>query len=159
MNSTGTLLRIVGAAILLIAVQLAPVAAEAHAGHGHGPAGHHLQGHAHPGLSHQGPDAAIAVGHSIAAGETAPAPLVTPAQPAAGDAGVFVQNAPDAPPSVSDACVMGCCGYTGCCGAALAVVSPSLPPQACSLRVGFARAISAPGVDPRGLRKPPRLPA
>ena len=34
MTSTGTLLRIIGAAILLIAVQFASVAAKAHVGHG-----------------------------------------------------------------------------------------------------------------------------
>ena len=40
MTSTGTLLRIFGAAILLIAVQFASVAAKAHVGHSHGPDGH-----------------------------------------------------------------------------------------------------------------------
>ena len=42
MTLTGTLLRILGAAILLIAVQFASVAAKAHVGHSHGPDGHSI---------------------------------------------------------------------------------------------------------------------
>jgi hypothetical protein len=44
MTLTGTLLRIFGAAILLIAVQFASVAAKAHVGHGHALDVHSVQG-------------------------------------------------------------------------------------------------------------------
>jgi hypothetical protein len=144
MALTGTLLRIIGAAILLIAVQFASVAARAHVAHGHAPEGHHLQGH-----HFQGPGVAAGIAHAVSFDE------VGRIQPAA-QAEATVQNTPGAQPSDSDACVMGCCGCTGCCGAALAAVSPNLPPQACSLRIGFACPVSVPEVDPRGLRKPPR---
>src|SRR5688500_8233719 len=129
MTLTGTLLRIVGAAILLIAVQFASVVANAHAGHGRAPDGHHLQGH------HQGPGTAAGIVHAASA-HTAAAERPAQSQPAA-EAEATVQNAPSMPSSVSDACVIGCCGYAGCCGAALAAASPNLPPQACSLRIGF----------------------
>jgi hypothetical protein len=149
MTSTGTLLRIIGAAILLIAVQFAPVAAKAHVAHGHAPDGHHLQGHHLQGhhLQGHGTGAGIADSVSSHAAERA--------QPAA-QAEAAVQNAPGALPSDSDACVTGCCSCTGCCTAALAAVSPHLPPRACSPRIGLGHVITVPGVDPRGLRKPPR---
>lgn len=143
MTSTGTLLRMIGAAILLIVVQFASVAANAHVAHGHAPQGHH-QAH-----SHHAHGTAAGNAHSISSAETAAANRAVQAEAAA-------QNTPGAPSSDADACVMGCCGYTGCCGAALAAVSPSLPPKACPLRIGFARLVSVRGVDPQGLRKPPR---
>ena len=133
--------------MILIAVQFASVAARAHAGHG--PDGQH-QGH---GVHAHG--AAAGIAHAIS---SEPAPLADragPARPAA-QAEAAVRNAPGAQPANSDACVIGCCGCTGCCAAALAAVSPHLPPKSCSPRVGFARAVSVRGVDPRGLRKPPR---
>ena len=151
---TGTWLRIIGAAILLIAVQFAPVAAKAHVGHGQSPDGQHLQGQ-HQGHSHHGHGTAAGTAHAVSPGDTAPANRAAQAQPAA-QAEAAIQNAPGALPSDSDACVMGCCSCTGCCAAALVVASPHLPPKACSPRIGFARALSVPGVDPRGLRKPPR---
>jgi hypothetical protein len=147
MTSIGTVLRMIGAAILLIAVQFAPIAARAHSGHGHEPDGHQLQAqhfHAH--------GAAAATAAHATSSDHAPA---APAEPAA-QVEASAQNSPDAQPSTANACVMGCCGSTGCCGAALAAVSPSLPPKACPLRIGFARPISVRGVDPQGLRKPPR---
>ena len=144
MTSTGTLLRIIGAAMLLIVVQFASVAANAHAGHGHALDGRH-QAHGHHA-------------HGTAAGN---APSISSAETAAAnravEAAAAAQNTPGAPSSDVDACVMGCCGYTGCCGAALAAVSPSLPPKACPLRIGFVRLVSVRGVDPQGLRKPPRF--
>jgi hypothetical protein len=147
---TGTLLRMIGAAILLIAVQFAPVAANAHVGHvGHGPDAHH-QAHSPPA-----PGTVTGIAHAVSSEQASPAKSAVRTQPAA-QAEAAVQNAPGPLPSDSDACVMGCCGCTGCCAAALAAVSPNLPPKACSPRVGFARALSVPGVDPRGLRKPPR---
>lgn len=142
MTSTGTLLRMIGAAILLIVVQFASVAANAHVGHGHTTDGQHVQGH------HQAPGTAAVIAHAI----SSEAAL---AQPAAQAEETF-QNTPGALPSDSDACVMGCCSCTGCCAAALVVASPHLPPKACSPRVGFVRTLSVPGADPRGLRKPPR---
>jgi hypothetical protein len=147
MTLSGTLLRIIGAAILLIAVQFAPVAANAHVSHG--PDAHH-QAHS---LHAHGTVAGIP--HRVSSEQHSPAKSVLQTQSAA-KAEAAVQNAPGALPSESDACVMGCCGCTGCCAAALAVASPHLPPKACSPRVGFARALAVPGVDPRGLRKPPR---
>lgn len=149
MTSTGTLLRIFGAAILLIAVQFASVAARAHTGHvpdGHHLQVHHIQEHHLQGL---GTAAAPALDQTAPANRAALDESVAQAQATA-------QNTPGALPSAADACVMGCCGYTGCCGAALTAVSPSLPPKACSLRIGFARLVSVGGTDPQGLRKPPR---
>jgi hypothetical protein len=151
MTSTGTLLRIFGAAILLIAVQFASVAAKAHASHG--PDGHHLQAHHIQGHHFQGLGTAAAP--ASASDQTAPSNRAVQTQPAA-QAEVTAQHAPGAPPSDTDACVMGCCGCTGCCAAALAAVSPNLPLRAGSPRIGFARVISVRGADPRGLRKPPR---
>jgi hypothetical protein len=149
MISTGTLLRIFGAAILLIAVQFASVAARAHAGHM--PDGHHHQAQPVQGHHFQGLGTAAAP----APDQVAPTDRAAPAEPVA-QAEATARNTPGAPPSAADTCVMGCCGYTGCCGAALAAVWPSLPPKACSLRIGFARLVSVRGVDPQGLRKPPR---
>ncbi|MGZ9053272.1 MAG: hypothetical protein ACXW3N_14015, partial [Rhodoplanes sp.] len=151
MTSIGTFLRMFGAAILLIAVQFASVAAEAHAGHGHGADGHGLESHG----------AVAGAAHSVASDETAAANRAERAQPAAqaqpdDQAEATVRSAPGARLSGSDACVMGCCGCTGCCAAALAAVSPHLPPKVCSPRIGFARVIAVSGADPRGLRKPPR---
>ena len=65
MTSTGTLLRMIGAAILLIAVQFASVAANAHVGHGHVPDGHHVQAH------HQGQGTAAGIAHSVSSSEAA----------------------------------------------------------------------------------------
>jgi hypothetical protein len=150
MTSTGTLLRIFGTAVVLIAIQFAPVAARAHAGHGHGPDGHQLQAH-HVHVH----GTAAATAHAIASEHALAADRAAPTEPAA-QAAAAAQNIPGPSPSGSDACVKGCCGYTGCCGAALVAVSPSLPPKACPLRIGFARPASVRGVDPQGLRKPPR---
>jgi hypothetical protein len=155
MISIGTLLRMFGAAMLLIAVQFASVAANAHVGHGQTPDGHHLQGHSHQGHSHHGHVAAAGTAHAGSSGEAAPVNRAVQAQPAAEVEATF-QNAPGAPPSETNACAMGCCGYAGCCGAALAAISPHLPPRACPLRIGFARPVSVRGTDPQGLRKPPR---
>jgi hypothetical protein len=150
--TTGTLTRIFGAAILLIAVQFASVAAKAHTGHPHGHDGHGAQAHAlHPH------GAVAGAAHSPATEQTGPATRIAPAadrfQPAAQTA-TAVQNARG---TGSDSCVTGCCGTgMGCCGAALATVSPSLPPKAGAPRIGLARLISVREADPRGLRKPPR---
>ena len=153
MTTTGTLLRIIGAAILLIAVQFASVVANAHVGHGHASDGHHVQGH-HQGLGTQGLGTQ-ALGTAAGIADSASSDATARTLPAAQAEATF-QNAPGAQPSDSDACVMGCCSCTGCCAAALAAVSPHLPPRACSPRIGFTRALSVSGMDPRGLRKPPR---
>lgn len=157
MTLTGTLLRILGAAILLIAVQFASVAAKAHVGHSHGPDGHSIHSNG----------AAVGAVHTVASDETGSANRAAQAQPhtqaqssaqaqPAARAGAAVQNAGGAL-SGSDACLMGCCGTgMGCCGAALAAVSSNLPPRVGSPRIGFARLISVREADPRGLRKPPR---
>ena len=108
MISTGTLLRIIGAAILLIAVQFASVAAKAHAGHGHGP----LMGTIFKGT--------ICKGMALRRAPRMRFPPTRPrlrnravqTQPAA-QAEATVQNAPGALPSGSDACVIGCCGMHG----------------------------------------------
>jgi hypothetical protein len=137
MISTGTLLRVVGAAILLIAVQFVTLTAQAHAGLSHVPDGHALHEH----------------GAAFSFHKTTT--YAAQAQPTV-QAATAVQDAGVAPAS-SDACVIGCCGAgMGCCGAALAVVSPNLPPRAGSSRIGLARVISVHEADPQGLRKPPR---
>jgi len=143
MTSTGTLLRIIGAAILLVVVQFATVTAQAHAGLSYVPDGHSLHEHG----------AASRIAHSIASHRTAT--HSAQAQPTA-QAATAVENAGIGPAS-SDACVTGCCGAgMGCCGHALASVSHNLPPKLGSLRIDFARLISVREADARGLRKPPR---
>lgn len=157
MNSTGKLLRIFGAAILLIAVQFAPVAARAHVGHSHGPEGYGLQVQ---GLQTQAHDAAAVADDTLTSDQTSPARrIAAPDDRArvAAQAVTAVQNArgADAGPNT---CVTGCCGTgMGCCGAALVVASPNLPPRASTPRIGFARLISVREADLRGLRRPPRL--
>ena len=151
-TSTGTLLRIFGAAILLIVVQFASVAAEAHLGHSHGSDQRSLKGHG----------TAAGTEHSSSSGEAGCPRAVAQAQPAAQALPVtqsqsVIKNALGAP-SGTGACVVGCCGTSaGCSGAAIVEISPDLPPKACALRVGFARLIFVQEVDPHGLRKPPRL--
>ena len=147
MTSTGRLSRIFGAAILLIVVQFASVAADAHVGHSHGPDEHSLQGHG----------TAAGTAHTSSSAEAGLPRAVAQAQPATQAEPATVKNGRGAP-SGSGACVIGCCGTgTGCCGAALVEISPDLPPKACALRMGFARLIFVREVDPQGLRKPPRL--
>jgi hypothetical protein len=143
MTSTGMLLRIIGAAILLIVVQFATVTAQAHGGLSHVPDGHSLHEHG----------AAGGIAHSISSHRTATASAR--AQPTA-QAATVVENA-DIAAANSDACEFGCCGAgIGCCAHALASAAPNLPPKLGSLRIDFARLISVREVDPRGLRKPPR---
>lgn len=158
MALTGTILRILGAAILLIAVQFASVAAKAHGGHSHGPDGHSIHSNG----------AAIGAVHAVASNEARSANWAAQAQPSrqakssrqaqsAARAEAAVQSAGGGAPSGSDACLMGCCGTgMGCCGAALAAVSPNLPLRVGSPRIGLARLISVRDPDPRGPRKPPR---
>ena len=147
MTSTGRLSRIFGAAILLIVVQFASVAADAHVGHSHGPDEHSLQGHG----------TAAGIAHSSSSAKVGFACAHTQAQPATQAEPATAKNGRGAP-SGSGGCVIGCCGTSaGCCGAALVEISPDLPPQACALRMGFARLIFVRGVAPQGLRKPPRL--
>lgn len=154
MISTGTLLRMFGTVILLIAVQFASVATEAHAGHGYGPDRNHLQGHSFQAHSLQAHGAAAGVPPG-SFDETAPAEQAAQVQPAA-QVVAAVQNAPGGPLSETDACGTDCTGCAGCCAAALVVDSVPLSPKACLPRIGFARVMSVRGVDPRGLRKPPR---
>jgi hypothetical protein len=143
MISTGMLLRMIGAAILLIAVQFATLTAQAHSGLSHVPDGHSLHAHG----------AAGGIAHSVSSHRTANQQVQ--ARPAA-QAATAVQNA-DIAPASSDACVTGCCGAgIGCCAHALASAAPNFPPRLGSLRIDFARLISVREVDPRGLRKPPR---
>ena len=144
MNATGIVLRMIGAAILLIAVQFAPVAAMAHTGHG--PDAHH-QGHS---LHVHGIVSGIA--HAVASEQASAVHDAAPTQQTEATA----RSTPGAQPADSGACVMGCCGCTGCCAAALASIAPSLPPKACSPRIGFARVLAVAGLDPGSLRKPPR---
>jgi hypothetical protein len=137
MISTGILLRVIGAAILLVAVQFATLTAQAHAGLSHVPDGHALHEHGAAFSFHQ------------TTTHAAQAQLTVQAATAVPNAGIATAS--------SDACVIGCCGAgMGCCGAALASVSPNLPPKVRSPRIGFARGISVREADPRGLRKPPR---
>lgn len=157
MNSTGRLLRIFGAAILLIAVQFAPVAAEAHVGHSHGPDGHGLQAQ---GIQTQAPGDAAVAAETLTSGQTGPVSrIATPEDraQAAAQAVTAVQNARGAAAG-PNICVTSCCGTgMGCCGAALVAASPSLLPRASPPRVGFAHLISLREADLRGLRRPPRL--
>jgi hypothetical protein len=143
MTSTGVLLRIIGAAILLVAVQFATFTAQAHAGLSHVPDSYSVHAHG----------AAGGIARSISSHRTAN--HSTRAQPTA-QAATAVENVGIAL-ATSDACVTGCCGAgIGCCAHALASVSHNLPPRLGSLRIGFAQLNSVREVDPRGLRKPPR---
>jgi len=156
MSSTGKLLRILGAAILLIAVQFASVVAEAHAGHSHG---HDGSVHAH-GLQPHAQGAVAGAVLAISYDETGSAKRGTQTADqvqTANQAETIVQAPQVGAPVGSGTCVIGCCGTgMGCCGAALAAVSPNLPPGEGSLRIGPAPATFVREVDPGGLRKPPR---
>lgn len=132
MTVTGQLLRILGAAIMLIAVQFMPLPARAHIGHGHGVSAHaaHLHHHA-PSLS---------------------AKILAPAM------GVMVAGElRAAPQEVQDVAVnCGIC-VAGCCGAALAAASPtSIPPVARLRDRDLEASIPGRGREPDGLRRPPR---
>lgn len=142
MTSTGRLSRIFGAAILLIAVQFAALAAEAHVGHSHGPDEHSLQGHGAAGIEHSNSSAQVGLARAVSQAQAESATIKNGRDETFG----------------SGACAIGCCGTgTGCCGAAIVEISPDFPPKACALHIGFARLIFVREVDPQGPRKPPRL--
>lgn len=142
MTLTGRLSRIVWAAIVLIAVQFAPVIAEAHSGHEHGLRGHSLQSQ----------HATVAATHLK--GSTA--------EPAQTDIQIQFSAGAEVPRTASDMqhttrCAAGCCGAgMVCCSAVLASVPPNFPPVARSLRIGFVSSTLVLGIEPEGLRKPPR---
>jgi hypothetical protein len=142
MTATGHLLRILGVAIVLIAVQLMPSPARAHGGHAHGASAATVHHHHHHGSAASLPLQAVAPAKAItAAGEWRAAPR---------DLQNDMVNC--------GGCVAGCCGNgASCCSAALAAAPPaSLPPVVCSL--GCDPEASTPGRsrEPDGLRRPPR---
>ena len=144
MTLTGTLLRMIGAAILLIVVQFATATAQAHGGLSHVPDGHSLHQHGAAGGLVHSISSHRSAAHSALARHTA-------------QAATAIENASIAGANF-DACAHGCCGAgIGCCAHALASASSNLPPKLASLRIDFARLISVREVDPRGLRKPPRF--
>lgn len=134
MTVTGQLLRILGAAIVLIAVQFMPLPARAHIGHVHGVSAHAAH------LHHHAPTASLS------------AKILAPAM------GVMVAGElRAAPQEVQDVAVnCGIC-VAGCCGAALAATSPTSIPPVARLRDGDLEAsIPGRGREPDGLRRPPR---
>ena len=144
MTASGHWLRVLGVAIVLIAVQLMPSPARAHGGHAHAPSAvavHHHHHH-HHGSAASLPSQAVAPAVAIAAaGEWRAAPR---------DSQTDVVNC--------GGCVTGCCGNgAGCCGAALAAAPPASPPP---LPRALGRALETsspdPGAEPDGLRRPPR---
>lgn len=141
MMSAAQLLRMIGAVIVLIAVQIAPLPAQAHAGHGH-----HMHTHMH---AHH----AASVHHHAVMGETdqerhgsQPTELRSADQQPAGESGL------------ANGCVNGCCGSgVSCCGGtALVAATDQLLPSFRSYSFGLERSAATDGIDPDALRKPPR---
>jgi hypothetical protein len=135
------LMRMMTAAIALIAVQFMALPAQAHVGHGH-MHGHGLHAHAHH--------------HAAAVYQQAgPADADRAAQPAE------LRSADQQPMGASDTgngCVGGCCGSgVSCCGGTvLAPVADQTPPSVRSSSIQLERDAITAGIDPDALRKPPR---
>src|SRR5262249_19259692 len=122
------------AAILVVAVQLVPNLAFAHAGHEH-----HAPAMTAPTSSVQPP--ADHATHSIAA----------PAE---------MKAAPDLASATapSGACVGGCCGPgMGCCGSVLIVSEQAFPPLDTGAHLVAPVFFERPGIASGGLKRPPRI--
>jgi hypothetical protein len=133
------LARLIWTAIFVIAVQLVAGPASAHRGHFH---------------THS-PAAHVSATQSADQGR-----LVIKTQLVAEQADIFVgtPDQPDLPVSTqSGGCPGGCCGSgVGCCGAALAVSSNSLPDVRAMVAVVLFAFRRSSGMDPEGLARPPR---
>jgi hypothetical protein len=130
------LMRMMAAAIVVIAVQFLSLPAQAHSGHVH--AHHGMAAHSHTAVTDDGQ-----------------AQHVHAAQPA--ELRSADQELPNAA-AVGSNCTTGCCGFgVSCCGGtALAVVLDQHPPSARSSSIGLERDAATRGIDPDALRKPPR---
>lgn len=163
----GTLMRIVGAAFALIALQFAALPALAHAGHAH-----HMQGAAHQGVSHHGMSHHSVHGqsHGIVHAHHAAVRGDIPANDTAatGTSGISVhadgqkltaasQDGGATSDRCGGDCSVCCCGSGMGCGAAAVLSSAgplSLPERSHDL--GCEQAALGRGIDPDALRKPPR---
>jgi hypothetical protein len=127
------------AAVLAAAMLFAPTAAQAHAGVHHG---HHNQAHH-----------AAAVAHEAVAPATATAEAVSSVRDQHVVASAHTSDSADQ----TGKCTDGCCGSgLGCCGAA-ALASPASLPEIAHRGVPFSfRLVVRTGIDPDGLKRPPR---
>ena len=125
---------LIWAAILVVAVQLVPSLAFAHAGHEH-----HAPDVTAPASSVQSP-----TDHAT---DAIAAPAEMKAAPDLGSA-----TAP------SGACVGGCCGTgMGCCGSVLIVSEQAFPPLDAGAHLVASVFFERPGIAPGGLKRPPRI--
>jgi len=126
------MLRMLGAAIVLIALSLAPSVAGAHAGHQHHASTHAGQGHA-------------AADQSDAA--RAPASLQQAQLTEDGSLPASERN-----------CVGGCCSFAcaACCAAALPGPVGFMAFSPSTTRVAFVPARMGPNREPESLRRPPK---
>jgi len=138
MMSAAQLMRMLGAVIALIAVQVVPLPAQAHAGRVHGMHAHHASPHHHA--------AAVDADHDRATSAAQAAELRSTDQLPAGNS------------DTAHGCANGCCGSgMSCCGGTALIVAADQPlPTTRSSSLGLERSAAAGGIDPDALRKPPR---
>jgi hypothetical protein len=132
---------LIWAAMVLVAAQFVAGLASAHPGHAHG----------NPAVSHLSGAHAIYQSHAQKEAE--------PAVSKRAELSVVSLDEIELPVSAqTGGCTAGCCGHgIGCCGAALAPVSNSLPESSTRKQIfsfGYDRGS---GVDPDALARPPRI--
>lgn len=159
MKPVGTMLGMMGAAVMLIALLVAPSLAEAHADHHHAapvaagpapvaPSGHHM-------LADKNVVAAIVADH-MPDRQEGPARVahhhIQPPQQVTARAETAADQA-----AGLDHCMVGCCVGASCAGssAVATAASPLLPPQA-ALKLGVADSRPMASLPADGPRRPPR---
>jgi len=128
------MMSVLGAAIVLIVLSLAPPVAKAHVGHPH-----HAPAHVHAGHGHVSP------AQSERATAQAVLQLARPGQT-------------EAPASVDRNCVGACCTSVcaSCCAAGLPNFTQLAPLPRLTTRVAFAPSQLGPDRAPESLRRPPK---
>jgi hypothetical protein len=128
------ILRVLGAAVVLIVLSFAPSVAQAHAGHEH-----HAAAHVHGG---QGQAAADQAEQSAT-----PVPLQQ-----------LERGQADMPAASDRNCVGACCSLAcaACCAAGLPSFVALVPFPQLTTRVGFAPPQIWPDREPESLRRPPK---
>lgn len=130
---------LIWAAIFVIAAQFVASSAFAHAGHSRDHLGVSQSSTIHAG--HKGKS----ISKLQAAAEEAELSLT------------WSQRADEPAPTQTSGCTGGCCGNgIGCCGAAMAAVSNSLPDFRVQQAPILLNSHSNSGIDPEALRRPPR---
>jgi hypothetical protein len=141
MPLNGRLATLIRAAIVLIAAQFVAGLASAHPGHAHG----------NPAVSHLSGAHGIYQSHAPKEAESA--------QSRRAELSVVSLDDLELPACAqSGGCTPGCCGHgVGCCGAALAPVSQSLPSPRAHEQLFSLTYDRGSGLDPDALARPPRI--